>query len=280
MDRLTLGYSPCPNDTFIFHAMTHGLIQTRGLSFAVVHEDVETLNQWAVQGQLDSTKLSFAALGRVLDRYALLKTGAALGNGCGPLIVGRPETDLPRLCQEPAVIAIPGEMTTAFLLLSLFMPDGAPYTWKPMPFDRIMPTVSAGDADLGLIIHESRFTYADHGLICLVDLGEWWEASTGKPIPLGGIVVRRDVDPEIARSLETLIGESIDYAWAHPEVSADYIRAHAQEMAPDVIRQHIGLYVNPFSRNLGDDGRAAVETLFAKAAERGLFPADLPPLFF
>ncbi len=273
--RLTLGYSTCPNDTFLFYALAHGLIFCGDITFDTVLEDVETLNQSAEQERLDVTKLSFAALGHLRERYGLLRSGAALGRGCGPLIVARPGFDPARL--QEVSIAVPGLHTTACLLLGLYL--GKEPDMVPMTFDRIMPAVASGDCEAGVIIHEGRFTYPDHGLVCLTDLGQWWETETGLPIPLGCIAIRRSLGTETALTVETAIRESVIYAAAHPEAAAGYIRTHAQEMAPDVIRQHIDLYVNAFTRDLGDEGEAAVRGLFRRAAAAGLIPESDAPLF-
>jgi len=266
---LSLGYSTCPNDTFLFHALAHGKIDCRGLAFEICLADVEQLNRYAEVGRLDVTKLSFAAMGHLRERYALLGSGSALGRGCGPLVVAKPGFDPSRLGRTP--IAVPGMRTTAAMLLGLYL-SGTP-ACIPMNFDRIMPAVSRGEYEAGVIIHEGRFTFQDYGLVQLVDLGRWWEEDTGLPIPLGGIAVRRDLGPDIARCVEAAIRDSVAYAFDHPEESSTYVRAHAQEMAPDVIRQHIALYVNPFTLDLGEDGLAAVDALFRRGEAAGLLPA-------
>jgi 1,4-dihydroxy-6-naphthoate synthase len=271
---LVLGYSTCPNDTFLFHALAHGLVDCRGLEFDIRLADVEQLNREAEDGVLEVTKLSFAAIGGLLDRYALLRSGAALGRGCGPLIVARPEVDASRIGRGP--IAVPGMRTTAAMLLGLYL-SRAPVC-VPMTFNRIMPAVARGDYPAGVIIHEGRFTFQDYGLVERVDLGRWWEDDTGLPIPLGGITVRRDLGPDIARRVESAIRDSVAYAFAHPEASTDYIRAHAQEMADHVVRQHISLYVNDFTLDLGDVGIAAVAELFRRGADAGLLPTPCRPI--
>lgn len=267
---LTLGYSPCPNDTFIFEALVHGRVDAGGLQFAERLEDVETLNRLARAGQLDVSKVSYGALPGLLERYVLLRSGGALGRGCGPLIVARrPMSEL-----AGARIAIPGAATTANLLLRLFAPGAAPGV--EMVYSRIMPAVAAGEVDAGLIIHESRFTYPDHGLVCVADLGAWWEETTGLPIPLGGIVARRSLGKAVHRRIEGAIRASVEHAFAHPADSREYIRENAQEMDDEVTRQHIALYVNEFSVDLGDAGEAAVRELFRRAAEAGVVPRDAP----
>jgi len=274
-NTLTLGYSTCPNDTYIFHALASGLIDTGQLAFDISLADVETLNQQARTGALDVSKLSFAAIGHLAESYALLRSGAALGRGCGPLVVARPNQRLEALAQ--AKIAVPGLWTTACMLLALYlqhMPDV-----DAMPFENIMPAVADGEYDVGLIIHESRFTYPDYGLVSLLDLGQWWEAETGLPIPLGGIAIRRDIPSEVACAAERAIRDSLEYAGSHPGAADAYIERHAQEMAPDVIKQHIDLYVNDFSLNLGREGEAAIERLFQMGRDRGILPAGRAPLF-
>lgn len=266
--QLTLGYSPCPNDTFIFCGLTQGNIPLRHIRFAQpVLEDVETLNSWAMQGRLDVTKLSCHALGHALDRYTLLDSGAALGRGCGPLLVTA------RADSGPAsswTVAIPGQLTTAALLLRLFL--GQPCRTIVMRFDRIMDAVLAGEADAGLVIHESRFTYQARGLRCVQDLGAWWEEETGLPIPLGCIAARRSLLPELRTGIEKAIAASIRWAQAHPADCLGYIRQHAQELDEAVTAAHIGLYVNDFSLSLGEEGGAAVQELLRRGREAGLFP--------
>lgn len=272
---LTLGYSPCPNDTFIFYALTHGLIDLPGLAFDQRLEDVETLNRLALDGALDLTKTSYHALGHLRNDYALLRSGGALGRGCGPLVVARQATDMARLRGQR--IAIPGRLTTANLLLQLC---GSGYEeLLVLPFDRIMAAVAGGEADAGVIIHESRFTYRSHGLAQVLDLGAWWEEETGLPIPLGGILARRSLGAETIRRIDAALRQSVDYAFAHPQESRRYIKEHAQELEDAVIESHIGLYVNDFSRDLGDEGVRAVEALLARAETRGLIPPCELPLF-
>jgi len=272
---LTLGYSPCPNDTFIFHALTHGLLPEFDLQVRERLEDVETLNQLALNGTLDLTKISYHALGHLRERYALLRSGGALGRGCGPLVIARQPTDMAALRGKR--IAIPGKLTTANLLLQLY---GAGYeNVEIMPFDRIMPNLLAEEIEAGVIIHESRFTYQGFGLHRVCDLGQWWEEETGLPIPLGGILARRDLGVETIRSVDAAIRASVEHAWAQPQIPREYIRAHAQELDDKVIDQHIGLYVNDFSRDLGDEGERAITTLFARAEARGIIPTCDLPLF-
>ncbi|MBE0597228.1 MAG: 1,4-dihydroxy-6-naphthoate synthase [Desulfuromonadales bacterium] len=272
---LTLGYSPCPNDTFIFYALVHRRIELPGLTFRQQLEDVETLNRLALQGALDLTKVSYHALGHLRRDYALLRSGGALGRGCGPLVVARQETTMEQLRGKR--FAIPGRLTTANLLLQLY---GAGFDQLLiLPFDRIMTAIATGEADAGVIIHESRFTYRRQGLVQVLDLGEWWEQETGLPIPLGGILARRALGAELIGRLETGLRQSIDYAFSHPREPQDYIREHAQELDPEVTASHIALYVNDFSRDLGDEGAGAVQELLRRAEARGLIPPCELPLF-
>lgn len=274
MRTLSLGYSPCPNDTFIFFALTHGRIPLPGLAFHHRLEDVETLNRLACAATLDLTKISFHALGHLRKDYALLRSGGALGRGCGPLLVARRGLSLAELTGRP--IAIPGSLTTAALLLRLYSADFSNLT--VMPFDRILPAVRDGLADAGLIIHESRFTFPDYGLDRLLDLGQWWEEQTGLPLPLGGILARRSLGPELIETLEGAVRESVAYARSHPDETSAYIRRHAKELDEDVIRGHIDLYVNDFSLDLGDEGLTAVQELLGRAEDRGLIPRYAGPL--
>lgn len=271
---LTLGYSTCPNDTFIFHAMTHGKVDCASFRFEPVLKDVEALNQDAKFQLLDITKLSFATIGHLQDTYGLLRSGSALGRGCGPLIVARPGGELSNL--GASKIAVPGIWTTANLLLGLYL-SGAPSV-EPMTFDRVMPAVADGYFDYGVIIHEGRFTFESYGLVDLLDLGKWWENETGLPIPLGGIAIRRSLGAEVARKIDTIILQSTLYAFDHPEASNEYIRNHAQEMAADVINRHIALYVNNDSVEMSAEGLEAIETLFQKGRNAGLLPDSQRPL--
>ncbi len=275
MDRtLTLGYSPCPNDTFIFYALVHGKVRVPGIAFRERLDDVETLNGLALDGTLDLTKISYHALGHLRDRYALLRSGSALGRGCGPLVVARPGTALSDLKQ--GTVAVPGRLTTAFLLLSLYDPSLTDVT--VMPFDQVMQAVSSGRATAGLIIHESRFTYPLFRLEKLLDLGEWWEQHTGLPIPLGGILGRRSLGAATLLAVETGIRESLRYAREHVQEVLDYCRRHSQEMDEQVMKSHIDLYVNEFTMDLGSEGLFAVRRLFSEAEDKKLFPPSGPPL--
>ncbi|MCI5167301.1 MAG: 1,4-dihydroxy-6-naphthoate synthase [Candidatus Electrothrix sp. GM3_4] len=270
---LTIGYSPCPNDTFIFYALMHGEIPLRHIHFAPpLLEDVETLNTWAINTKLDVTKLSFHALGHVQDSYTILNAGAALGRSCGPLLVTRSEqTTKPSSWK----IAIPGKYTTAALLLKLFLPDHSETI--TMPFNAIMGAVKEGKADAGLIIHESRFTFQNYGLICVQDLGEWWEKETGLPIPLGCIAARTSIGQQAIKETEKAIASSLYWASAHPEACTAYIKKHAQELDDQVISNHIALYVNNFSIDLADAGRAAVQELLHRGKNAGIFAKNTGP---
>jgi 1,4-dihydroxy-6-naphthoate synthase len=269
---MKLGYSFCPNDTFIFYALTHGKIE---LSEPVQEllEDVETLNQWALAGTLEMTKISYHAYAHVRQQYVALRSGGALGRGVGPLIVAK--TKLESLVGK--TVAIPGNLTTAFLLLKLSQPEGV--NTVVMRYDEIMPAIERGEVDAGLIIHESRFTYAQHGLVNLLDLGEWWESETGLPIPLGAILVRRDLGLEKQRSLNAAVKASLEYAYTHPNEPKAYIRQHALEMEDGVMQAHIDLYVNEYSLDVGDLGEKAVNELFSRAEARGLISASKLELF-
>lgn len=261
MEELSLGFSPCPNDTFIFHALVTGATPVEGVRFTPRLEDVETLNRLALRGELDVTKVSYGAIPHLLDRYALLRSGGALGRGCGPLLVARRPLD--RRALRKATIAIPGRMTTANLLLRLFGPELSP--GREMVYSDIMPAVASGEVDAGLIIHESRFTYPKHGLVKVVDLGEWWEGETGAPIPLGGIIARRSLGDALIRRIESGIRASVEHAFRDPAASAAYVAEHAQEMEPAVMRQHIELYVNDFSVDVGEEGERAISELLRRA---------------
>ena len=264
--KLTLGFSPCPNDTFIFDALVNGLIDTEGIEFDFVMEDVEQLNHWATLGKLDITKLSYSTFLHTASIYALLHSGSALGKGVGPLLVAAKPMGENEIANSR--IAIPGFQTTANLLLNLVAPTAKNKT--ELRFDLIEQAVLDGTYDLGLIIHEGRFTYEKKGLYKVKDLGEWWETEMNALIPLGGIVMRRNYDPEVIGKIDRLIRKSIDYSWhRYPELS-DFIRDNSQEMEEDVMRKHINLYVNEYSSDLGTVGRSAIETLFQKASEGGL----------
>ena len=260
---MTLGFSPCPNDTFIFDAMVNGKIDTGRLHLDVVLEDVETLNQWAIAGKLDITKLSYAVLPLVLNKYKVLNSGSALGRGVGPLLIRNKEGEIRNKKEqirnvEESTIALPGEHTTAHLLFSLVYPLAKNKVF--LRYDQIEDFVLSGNG-LGVIIHENRFTYQQKGLIKIVDLGDYWEKSTCYPIPLGGIVIKNKLDNKLKMEVDRLIRQSIEYAYTkYPEMN-DYIRSHSQEMSEGVMRQHIDLYVNDYSIDLGEEGKEAVNKL-------------------
>ena len=267
--KLSIGFSPCPNDTFIFDAMVHGKIDTEGLEFEVFMGDVEELNQKAFNAELAVTKLSYHALGYLLDKYALLNSGSALGQNCGPLLIQRKEGGLNSIdTLSNAKIAIPGKYTTANFLLSLAYPNAK--NKIEVLFSDIEEMVLDGEVDAGLIIHENRFTYSERGLEKIRDLGEFWEELSASPIPLGGIVVKRDFPIEIQQKVDRVLRKSVEYAFANPKASGDFVQRHAQEMDPDVMQQHIDLYVNEYSIDLGEKGRSAVTLLFKKAVDLGL----------
>ncbi|WP_181790274.1 1,4-dihydroxy-6-naphthoate synthase [Streptomyces phytophilus] len=275
-DPLRIAYSPCPNDTFVFHAWAHGLVPGAP-PLDVTFADIHLTNGMAERGELDVLKISYAALPYVLDRYALLPCGGALGRACGPLVL----TAGPQRPGDLAgrTVAVPSERSTAYLLFRLWaaaeVPGGVGEV-VVMPFHEIMPAVRDGKVDAGLVIHEARFTYQGYGLHCLADMGEHWEATTGLPIPLGAIVARRDLGAGTLHALAAATRASVRMAWEDPEASRAYVMAHAQEMDPAVADQHIGLYVNEFTADLGEDGYAAVRGLLTRAAAEGLVPAVTP----
>ncbi len=269
INTLSLGYSPCPNDTFIFYALTHDRVDLGDLHLAPPFlEDVETLNTWALEKRLDVTKISCHALGHVLDEYCVLSAGSALGRGCGPLLVAASEMPVHDLVGKK--VAIPGRLTTAALLFRLMLPGCTELI--EMRFDRIMDAVRTGQADAGVIIHESRFTYADQGLVCLQDLGQWWEDVSGQPIPLGCIVARRGLGRDVLRRIDQAIAASVGYAAGSPESCLAYIREHSQETAAEVVQNHIRLYVNDFSRDLGLEGMAAISAFLERGRQAGVLP--------
>jgi 1,4-dihydroxy-6-naphthoate synthase len=267
--RLKIAYSPCPNDTFVFHAWAHGLIPDAP-PLDVTFADIDVTNTAAERGEFDVVKVSYAALPWLLDDHALLPAGGALGRGCGPLVLTRGGID----SVDGRTVAVPSERSTAYLLFRLWASGQRPARIDVVPFTSIMPAVRDGAYDAGLVIHEARFTYPTYGLQSLVDLGEWWEGDTGLPIPLGAILARRSLDVGL---LARAARASVEYAWADPAASAAYIAEHADEMSPDVQRRHIDLYVNEFTRDLGDEGYAAASALLDRAFKEGLTPSS-PPL--
>jgi 1,4-dihydroxy-6-naphthoate synthase len=268
--KLRIAYSPCPNDTFVFDALAHGRVPGAP-ALDVTFADIDVTNGMAERGEFDVLKVSYAVLPYVLDEYALLPCGGALGRGCGPLVLTRePGTDL-----TGRTVAVPSEKSTAYLLFRLWAADTVPGGVGEivvMPFHEIMPAVRDGKVDAGLVIHEARFTYRNYGLHKLADMGEHWEDTTGLPIPLGAIIAKRSLGADTLRRLADAIRTSVRAAWDDPEASRPYVMEHAQEMDPDVADQHIGLYVNEFTADLGDDGYAAVRGLLTRAAAEGLLP--------
>lgn len=275
MTSLTLGFSPCPNDTFIFDAMLHGKVDTEGLDFEVFMEDVEALNRRAFAGAIAVTKLSYHAFAYLTEQYVLLDAGSALGNNCGPLLVARAPMDEVGIAS--ARIAIPGKMTTANFLLSLAYPDAQ--NKQEFLFSDIEDAVLDGRAGAGLIIHENRFTYAQKGLVKLRDLGEYWETATGLPIPLGGIVVSRNLPADIQQKVNRVMRRSVEYAFACPDDVMPFVRQHAQAMDDAVMKAHIDLYVTSFTADLGEKGRSAVAQMFRIAREKNVIPAYAENIF-
>ncbi len=265
MKELKVGFSSCPNDTFAFHAMLHGCVDTGSLAFSAHIHDVETLNVKAATGEFEVTKLSFAAYLHLKDSYEMLDSGAALGFGCGPLVVAG-NSNIP-LAQ--ARVAVPGDYTTAHLLLKLWNPDIR--NVEMVSFEKILPGIESGRYDAGVIIHEGRFVYQQYGCTRIVDLGEWWEMETGLPIPLGCIAIRRDpATLAFKQDVERIIRDSIQYAFDHPAASRQFVKKYAQEMDDEVINSHIALYVNDFSLSLGSQGGNAVKKLEEMARCRGI----------
>ncbi|HIJ60565.1 MAG TPA: 1,4-dihydroxy-6-naphthoate synthase [Nitrospirae bacterium] len=260
----TFGFSPCPNDTYIFYALTKGLLDTKGFNFDFKIEDVETLNYAVLRGELDISKVSCHAYYYVRDKYIFLRKGSAFGRGCGPLIVSKKLTDIKDL--SGSKIAIPGKFTTAFLLLRLFVSEMDLDISKivVMPYNEIIKSLDGDSVDAGLIIHESRFTYGDYGLNQLIDLGKWWQEDTGLPIPLGGIIAKRTFGEKIIKTVEDLISESISFADRNYLSVIPFIKSYAQELSDEVIRAHIDLYVNDYSRNWHVDCERALERLINK----------------
>jgi 1,4-dihydroxy-6-naphthoate synthase len=265
-NKLTLGFSPCPNDCFIFDALIHHKIDTEGLSFDVIMEDVETLNQMAFRGELDITKLSFHAFAYCLDNYKLLNAGSALGEGCGPLLIAKKNVSVSEI--NASLIAIPGKYTTANFLFSLAFPEAN--NRVEMLFSTIEDAILNDSVKAGLIIHENRFTYQEKGLVKLLDLGEYWETMALAPIPLGGIAIKKTLQKKLQKKVDSLLRKSVEYAFANPEASKQFVKYHAQEMEDNVIKQHIDLYVNNFSMDLGIEGKRAVNLLFEKAKKQGI----------
>jgi 1,4-dihydroxy-6-naphthoate synthase len=274
MPPISLGYSPCPNDTFIFYGLVHATI-AGAPEFREVLEDIETLNRLAVKSELDMTKISFHAYAHLREDYCLLHSGGALGRGCGPLVIAKEVLAPSDLAGRR--VAIPGDLTTAALLLRLQSPELADFVLKP--FHEIMSACESGEVDAGVIIHESRFTYPEYGLKKVIDLGEWWEEATGHPIPLGGILARRSLGEDLINRIDASLKASVEFAYANPDVIKPYIRSHAQEMDEAVMQQHIDLYVNEYSMDYGEDGEAAIADLLSRAAAENIVPSSDTPLF-
>ncbi|GEO09300.1 1,4-dihydroxy-6-naphthoate synthase [Segetibacter aerophilus] len=254
--KFTIGFSPCPNDTFIFDALVNKKIDTEGFEFEPLLEDVQTLNKWAIEKRLDISKISYGVLPLVVKDYVVLNSGGALGKGVGPLLISKNEVENLTDKIENITVAIPGVNTTAHMLFSYAFPFAKNKQF--FVFNEIENAVLTGQVGAGVIIHENRFTYQDKGLVKLMDLGEYWEQSTGSPIPLGGIIVKKDIDKEVQRRLDRLIKRSVEYSFkSYPAISS-YISSHSQEMSEDVMRKHIDLYVNNFSIGLGEEGKEAV----------------------
>ena len=275
--KLSLGFSPCPNDCFMFDAIVNKRIDLEGLEFSIRLADVEALNTSAFAGEADVTKLSYHAYAYCTGRYVLLDAGSALGRNCGPLLISRRSIAKEDVAAGGLRIAIPGRYTTANFLFGLAFPHAQDKT--ELLFSAIEPALLDDQFDAGLIIHENRFTYEAKGLKKIIDLGEFWEGETGAPIPLGGIVIKRSLPDEVKRCVNRVLRRSVEYAFAHRAASLDYVRAHAQEMSEDVMYRHIDLYVNEYSVDLGVDGRRAVELLFEKAGATGIIPPATNTLF-
>ena len=275
--KLTLGFSPCPNDTFIFDALIHRKIDTEGIEFEVFFEDVETLNQKAFQQKLDITKLSFHAYAYVTDNYVLLNSGSALGFGVGPLLISKNEIANPFSEMENLRIGIPGKFTTANFLLNLAYPEALKKT--EMKFSEIENALSNNQIDVGLIIHENRFTYLEKGFKKIRDLGEFWEELTSCPIPLGGIMIRRNLAEDIKQTVNRVIRRSVEFAFENPKSGIDFIKLHAQEMSENVMYKHIELYVNKYSVDLGEEGQNAVSVFFQAAATMQDIPKPTQNIF-
>jgi len=278
--KLTLGFSPCPNDTFIFDALIHHKIDTEGLEFEVFYDDVETLNQKAFRGELDITKLSYHAFAYIADKYVLLDAGSALGFGVGPMLISNVEISISDLQNNQIrnskseirnpLIGIPGKYTTANFLLGLAFPQAT--NKKELVFSDIEDAVLDGRVDVGLIIHENRFTYQNKGLKKILDLGDYWEKETGCAIPLGGIVANRNLPVDVQHKINRVLKKSVEFAFANPKSGLEYIRSHAQEMSEEVMYKHIELYVNKYSLELGEEGKKAIKLLFDTALEKGIIP--------
>ena len=276
--KLTLGFSPCPNDTFIFDALVNNKIDSEGFEFEILLADVETLNQWALEGKLDITKLSFPAFFKSLNNYTLLNAGSAVGNGVGPLLISDAQHELSEDEINQASIAIPGINTTANLLFTFAFPDATDKIF--LPFSAIEDALLNKETDLGVIIHENRFTYQQKGLYKVKDLGEYWEEKMELPVPLGGIAINQSVKRSVALKINELISKSIEFAFKNYPLLPEYVKQHAQEMSEDVLRKHIDLYVNNYSIDLGDEGKLAIESLHQVFLELNNQEADDEDVLF
>lgn len=274
MRTLSLGYSPCPNDTFIFYALVHGKIDTGDLGFKETLLDIETLNKMALRSELDITKISYHAFGNLREDYCLLRSGSAIGRSCGPLVVAKENYDMRDL--KGKRIAIPGRLTTATLLFQLYISELGihPIYIIVLPFDKILDSVKRGYADAGLIIHEGRFTYPLYELKKVVDLGEWWENNSGLPLPLGGIIAKKNLGKDLIKKIDSFIRKSIEYSLNKREEPRSYIKQHSQEPEEEVIEQHINLYVNDYSLDIGEEGLSAVRELLKRAEMRGIIKKE------
>jgi len=274
MTKFRIGFSPCPNDTFIFDALIHGKIDTEGLEFEVHMADVEELNQMAFRGELDVTKLSYHAFLHILEEYIMMDSGSALGNNCGPLLIKNAGAENPT---ETDLIAIPGKYTTANFLLNYAFPNLQ--NKKELLFSDIESAIKSKEVSAGLIIHENRFTYADRGFEKVKDLGEYWEQNTGMPIPLGGIAIKRNLDKSLQEKVQRIIRKSLEYAFANPAESLGFVKQHAQEMDADVMQKHINLYVNDYSLSLGEKGKAAIQYMYDFSVGKKLIAVTDKDLF-
>ena len=276
--KLTLSFSPCPNDCFMFDAIVNRRIDLEGLEFSIRLADIEALNKAAFAGSVDVTKLSYHAYAYCIADYVLLGAGSALGRNCGPLLISKRAITREEVSSGKLRIAIPGRYTTANLLLGLAFPDARDKT--ELVFSAIEAALLEDQYDAGLIIHENRFTYEAKGLKKIIDLGEFWERETGAPLPLGGVVIKRSLPDDIKHRVERVLRRSVEYALAHPTASLDFVRANAQEMSEEVMRRHIDLYVNRYSLDLGQEGKQAVEMLFDRGKATGIIPDVRDDLFF
>jgi 1,4-dihydroxy-6-naphthoate synthase len=276
--KLTLSFTPCPNDCFMFDAIVNQRIDLEGLDFSVRLADIEALNQTAFEASTDVTKLSYHAVAYCLDVYELLDAGSVLGPNCGPLVISKRAISTDEVATGKVTIAIPGKYTTANFLLNLAFPNAQKKT--ALVFSEIQPALLREQFDAGVIIHEGRFSYQPKGLQKIIDLGQWWQAETGLPLPLGGVAVRRSLPSDVKERVNRIVRRSVQYALAHPDVSSDFVRAHASDMNEEIIRQHIDVYVNQYSIELGENGERAVKMLFERGKATGTIPALSTALYF